>query len=286
MTVSFYRHSWGAVGNGAKWPTLPAFVHAAAAEGYAGVEVPFGDFHRGPASPSQTEEDFRQALAETNLRFFPLIQTSAQPRSDYAGHLDSFRTLVARAQTWGARAAAVHIGDDSFDDETSIRFFRDATTIARDGGIEPYFETHRGRPMYNPYRTVKILEALPDIWLTADFAHWIPVLERLPHDLAELFELCAARTAHIHARVGHEEGGQVPDPRDPLWEGHIQFHEALWDHCVAHARNRGQDIAITPEFGPFPFLLHQPYTETPLADLADIVAWMQERLQQRYKTAP
>lgn len=278
MAVHFYRHSWGAVGPTAAHNDLPALVYAAAAAGYQAVEVPFSDLD----GAVDNEGGFRAALAETGLAFFPLIQTGAQPRSDATGHLQHLRILAHRAAGWGASAAAVHTGDDSFDDATARRFFRDAASIARDEGIEPYFETHRGRPMFDPWRTARLLEALPDIWLTADFAHWIPVLERLPDELDDLLALCAARTGHIHARVAFEEGGQVPDPRDPRWARHLEWHEHWWDQCVAAAGARGADIAITPEFGPFPFLLPRPYSEEPLADLAAVVAWMHQRLRLRY----
>ena len=64
MAINFFRHSWGAFGPGAKWQTLPAFVHAAADEGYDGVEVTFGDFTRGAKDAAQTEADFKATIAE------------------------------------------------------------------------------------------------------------------------------------------------------------------------------------------------------------------------------
>ena len=118
--------------------------------------------------------------------------------------------------------------------------------------------------------------------LTADFAHWMPVLERIPYDLEELFAYCASRTGHIHARIGHNEGPQIPDPRDPIWEPFTTIHETWWDMCVKGAQDRGEDIGIAPEFGPFPYTLNLPHTQTPISDLTEIVAWMHNRLHQRY----
>ncbi len=282
MSVVLYRHAWGAVGPNFTWQTLPDLTRDAAVEGYAGVEFPMFYFDHQPDGAEQAEAAFREALAETGLTYMPLIATLPKPWGDYEGHLASFRTQIERAKRWGVTKASVHTGADSFDDATVIKYYKETTAIARDAGIEPYYETHRARPMFNPFRTVKLLEALPDIWITADFAHWLPVVDRLPYDLADLFEFCAIRTGHLHARIGYDKGPQVPDPRDPVWDAYTEIHESWWDLCVQGAKDRGETLAITPEFGPFPYLLNMPHTETPIADVTEVVAWMRDRLRARY----
>ena len=284
MTVQLYRAAWGAVGEGPyfAWDNLLDFTRDIAAEGYAGVEFPFTFFDNPAISPVGTEEKFREILAETGLGFVPLIATLPDRWDDYEGHLELFKKLVKRAADWGATKASVHTGADSMDDDMVVRYYTEATSIARDSGIEPYYETHRARPFYNPWRTVKLLERLPDIWLTADFAHWLPVVDRLPYDLQELFEICAARTGHLHARIGHEKGPQVPDPRDPIWDKHTELHEQWWDLCVNGAIARGDSMIIVPEFGPWPYLDHMPFTHEPVADVKQVVAWMRDRLKSRY----
>ena len=282
MTVVLYRHAWGAVGPNFTWQSLPKFTRDAAAEGYAGVEFPLFYFEQQPEGKETAESQFREALAETELDFIPLIATLPEKWGDYDGHLASFRAQIARATEWGVSKASVHAGADSFDDETVIKFYKETTSVARDAGIEPYYETHRARPFFNPFRTVKLLDALPDIWLTADFAHWVPVVDRLPYDLADLFAICAARTGHLHARIGYDKGPQVPDPRDPVWDAYTAVHEEWWDLCVQGAIERGETMAITPEFGPFPYLLHHPHTSKPIADVTEVVAWMRQRLSKRY----
>ncbi len=282
MSVVLYRHAWGAVGPHFTWQTLPDLVYAAAQEGYVGVEFPLIYFENEPDGTEVAETKFREALEETGLDFFPLIATLPKPWGDYDGHLSLFRALIQRATEWGVSKASVHTGADSMDDAKAIRYYREATAIARDAGIEPLYETHRGRPMFNPWRTVKLLEALPDIWLTADFAHWMPVVDRLPHDLMDLFEICASRTKHLHARIGYDKGPQVPDPRDPVWDAYTEIHEQWWDMCVQGAIDRDEVMTITPEFGPWNYLLNLPHTKTPIADVTEVVAWMRDRLQERY----
>ncbi len=284
MSVTLYRHAWGAVGQSEhfKWKSLLTFTRDAVAEGYTGVEFPMVYFDQQPEETAVIEAQFKEILADTGLTFMPLIATLPKPWGDFGGHLDAFKVQIERAKTWGVTAAAVHTGADSFDDETVIKYYRLTTQIARDAGIEPFYETHRARPMYNPWRTVKILEALPDIWLTADFAHWLPVVDRLPYDLEDLFKYCAERTGHLHARMGHEKGPQIPDPRDPIWEAHVAIHEQWWDWCIEAAQSREHAIAITPEFGPWPYLDHVPFTHQPVANVADVVEWVRDRLKRRY----
>ena len=190
MSVQLFRHAWGAVGPGFTWKNLPDFTRDAALEGYAGVEFPLFYFDMQEESTEKTESDFREVLAETALDFIPLIATLPKDWGDYAGHIGLFKEQIQRAKDWGVRKASVHAGADSFDSATDIKFYRETTVIARDAGIEPYYETHRARPMYNPWRTIRILDTLSDIWITADFAHWMPVLDRIPRDLDDLFSYC------------------------------------------------------------------------------------------------
>lgn len=283
MSVLFYRHAWGAVGPNFSWSNLIDFTRDAAAEGYDGVEFPLFYFENEPDGTAAAEAAFRQVLAETGLAFVPLIATLPEQWGDVDEHLALFKAQIARAAEWEVSKASVHAGADAFNDETVVDFYRQTTAIARDAGIEPYYETHRARPFFNPWRTAKLLEKLPDIWLTADFAHWMPVVDRLPYDLEELFKVCASRTGHLHARVGHEKGPQVPDPRDPSWQPHLELHEQWWDWCVEGAQTRGESIAIIPEFGPWPYLPRRPFTHEPIADVTEVVAWMTARLRNRYR---
>ena len=137
--------------------------------------------------------------------------------------------------------------------------------------------------MYNPWRTVKILEVLPDIYLTADFAHWMPVLDGIPRDLEDMFAYCCERPGHLHARVGSEKSPQVPDPRDPLWQEHLMVYESWWDKIVNATEERGESLVITAEFGLWPYLVKQLFSGEPIADVNEIVAWTIQRLRKRYR---
>ncbi len=61
-------------------------------------------------------------------------------------------------------------------------------------------------------------------------SHWTNVAEAHPNhpELLKVVEAIAPRVLHIHARVGYEEGPQVPDPRAPEWLGYTTAFEHMW----------------------------------------------------------
>jgi hypothetical protein len=110
-----------------------------------------------------------------------------------------------------------------------------------------------------------------------DLSHWVVMSERLIHDQEAAIRLVASRAIHVDARVGHEEGPQVPDPRDPAWSNHLEAFETWWDLAIT------SDQVVVPEYGPPPYLPTIPYTGEPVADLWAICEWARERLRTRYE---
>jgi hypothetical protein len=168
-----------------------------------------------------------------------------------------------------------------------VEFLGKANAVARKLGILVSFETHRGRSLYNPWVTREILRQLPELRLTCDFSHWCCVCERLVLDEEpELLQECADRAQHIHARVGYEQGPQVPHPAAPEYlvalEAHERWWKVIWDtrQRLAHS-----STTMTPEFGPDGYLHTIPFTGAPVADLAEVNHWMATRQREQFKRA-
>jgi hypothetical protein len=84
----------------------------------------------------------------------------------------------------------------------------------------------------------------------------------------------------IHARIGHAEGPQIPDPRDPLWQPNLAAHVAWWKRIVELRSAEGCDLLpICPEFGPPPYMTLLPHTKQPIADLWEINCFMRDWLK-------
>lgn len=94
-------------------------------------------------------------------------------------------------------------------------------------------------------------------------------------------DLAIARASHIHARVGFEEGPQVPDPLHPLWSRWTRLHLDLWRRIIAARRADGAAfLTLTPEFGPPPYMPIDPRSGHPLADAWETNVRFRDWLQQ------
>ena len=94
-----------------------------------------------------------------------------------------------------------------------------ADALAAEHGVVVQIETHRHRLLFSPWSARRAVARRPALRLIADLSHYVNVCEAPPGD-ADLEEAVAElvpRVTHTHARVGHEEGPQVPDVADPRW---------------------------------------------------------------------
>ncbi len=202
--------------------------------------------------------------------------TGATPQA----HMDIFAGQYERALLLKPLYLNSHTGRDHFTFEQNLAIFDHAESLAKQGGMAVYHETHRSRAMFTVPATVALLTARPALKLVADFSHWCCVHETLLADQAERVEAASRRAYAIHARVGHAQGPQIADPRDPIWASHLATHLAWWQQIVALRRAEGCPVLpICPEFGPVPYTTQLPHTHEPIADLWDVNCWMREWLK-------
>lgn len=146
-------------------------------------------------------------------------------------------------------------------------FFETALKTQAAIGLPVSHETHRGRLLFTPWDTAFYLRQFPDLRITADYSHWVNVCERLPDDQQAALTLANERAAHVHGRVGYEEGPQVPDPAAPEYGPQVAWHERQWQAIKANRTAAGETLTFTPEYGPPPYLHTLPHTNVPVADL-------------------
>lgn len=266
MKLLLLRHLWGV---SEPWETaFPRFKAA----GYAGVE--------SALPPLEQRRKFRQLLKTHRLEYIPQIFTHGKT---VAEHLDSFSAQVEEARAFAPRFINSHSGRDAFTEEESIRFFDGALEIEQAKGITVAHETHRGRILYNPWVAERMLTRFRPLQLCCDFSHWVCVCERLLNTEAEILARCARHCAHLHARVGFEQGPQVPDPRAPEYAGHLEAHERWWQTIWQAQQAAGVKIStLTPEFGPPPYQPTLPYTLAPVSQLNEICDWQAQRQSDQF----
>jgi sugar phosphate isomerase/epimerase len=198
-------------------------------------------------------------------------------------HVASLRTQVEEAKAMRPLFINAHSGLDRWSLDESKKFFEGALRVEAESGLRWAHETHRGRILYNPWITRDLVTTFKDLKLTFDLSHWVCVCERLIDSEIDIIKQCAERVMHIHARVGYEEGPQVPDPRAPEYQDHLTAHERWWDIVWDTQERMGTPaISLTPEFGPPGYMHTLPYSNVPVANLWDICTWQGQRQAERF----
>jgi hypothetical protein len=176
-----------------------------------------------------------------------------------------------------------HTGKDYFSLAQNLELIDIAREFSESRGIAVAHETHRGRIGYSPAVMKDYFTARPDMTITADLSHWVCVSESFLEHFQDVLELAISCTRLVHARVGFEEGPQVPDPRAPEWKYAVDHFLLWWDRIFESRRNAGAAVlCFTTEFGPPPYLPTIPFTKKPVADPFDINCYMKDLLRERY----
>jgi hypothetical protein len=274
MELKIFKTLWGHTGG------LDAAIAACSEHVFDGLEG------QAPAT-SAARADFRIRLAEHRLGFIAEICTAGgyvpDRHATVSEHFDSLLRQAEAALQCQPLFLNIIAGCDAWSVEQSVDFFGQATDVTDDLGITASFETHRSRSFFNPWITRDILEQLPELKLTCDFSHWCVVCERLVDSESDVITLCAERAHHVHARVGYDQGAQVPHPAAPEYREALEAHERWWAQIWRNQLMRSFDVTtMTPEFGPDGYMHCLPFTGAPVADLAQVNVWMAERQRRRF----
>jgi sugar phosphate isomerase/epimerase len=267
MKILYFRSVWGLD----EFSTVEEKLDKIKSGGFDGVEldVPLD---------LETCQRARKTLDELNLAV--VAQQWRTNGKNVAEHISSFERQYERALILKPLYLNSHTGCDHFSIEENLEIFDHANALAKKCGTEVYHETHRGRALFSAPATMQFLAARPNLKLVADFSHWCCVHESLLADQSERVERAAKNCLAIHARVGHAEGPQIPDPRDPLWQPNLDAHLNWWKKIIEHRRAEGCAILpICPEFGPPPYMTLLPHTNKPIANLWDINCFMRDWLK-------
>lgn len=270
MILQFFCPKWGQ-----EHETYDAFCRKVKEAGYDGVEAPV------PFDAVEREEQAK-ALAKYNLLFIGQYYQSFE--KDFEEHKSNYEKHLRNLLEANPIKIDSQTGKDYFSFEENKALFDLAKNLSAEFNIPIAHETHRNKALFSAHGTKTILEQIPDLPITADFSHWCNVAESLLDDQQEALALACTHAIHIHARVGHEEGPQVNDPRSPEWEQQLNAHLQWWDAILKnHKKNGATNLTITPEFGPFPYMPTVPYTRQPLSSQWDINVHMMELLRKRYQ---
>lgn len=266
MKLQIFKTLWG------HNDTLETAISEATEADFDGLEGP------APENASDAQR-MKKLLNETGLNYIAEITSAGSyvpdRQANLQQHIDSFEEKLEHSLRLEPRFITCLGGCDAWSEGKNMAFFNAAIELADSAGITVSFETHRGRAFFNPWVTERIVTQLPEIKLTCDFSHWCVVCERLIDTEIEVLERLARHAHHLHARVGYDQGPQVPHPAAPEYLQALRSHQSWWELIWLQQLNRGQQVTtLTPEFGPDGYLQERPFTREPVADLWDINCWM------------
>jgi len=266
MELKLFKTLWGHAGR------LAMAADQAVEAGFVGLEG------NADVSPERRIE-LMAVLQSWSLEYIQEIVTAGgyvpRRQATVEEHIADVERQLKIGQSLAPRSVTIIGGCDAWSLEQSIRFFGESQEIAARMDIACSFETHRSRSLFNPWTTLAILQRLPELRLTCDFSHWVVVMERQLDDDWEVVSEVAKHAHHIHARVGYEQGPQVPHPAAPEYASALASHQRYWEEIWAIHRDRGYAFTtMTPEFGPDNYLHTLPFTCEPVADLWEVNSWM------------
>lgn len=266
MRLDLFRSLWGWQGD---WARMGSECREL---GVAGVEA------RLPADPF-ARRALRQNLENEGLAYIAVVFSGGDVIPDQSWtlqqHWDRIADAFDGANTVGARFVNLLPGNDRWPLAKQVEFFGRAQELADAGGIVCSFEIHRATSLYSPWVTLDVIAQLPDLRFTADLSHWVVVCERLLDDPADDLSPFLERVHHVQARVGYDQGPQVPHPAAPEYAAQLAWHRAQWEAVWAAQLARGQAVTtLTPEFGPDGYTHLLPFTRAPVADTWALNQWM------------
>ena len=255
--------------------TIDEYCARVKKDNYDGIEIWWPTEQKG-------QDELFAALKKYDLEVGFL---TAGHESNYNDHFKTFTNMIDAAATNKIQKPLYincHSGRDYFSYEQGKSFIDHTTQLAKSTGIKICHETHRSRLLYSSSAARHYMETIPELRVTFDVSHWCNVSESLLEDQPETVDLTLERVDHIHARIGHQEGPQVNDPRAPEWKNAVDAHFAWWDKVIEIKKQKGEIQTILTEFGPPTYMPTLPYTQQPLADQWAINVYMKDMLRKRY----
>lgn len=268
-TLSVLATKWGFNGS------LEDFIKKAKDDSYNGIEIWWN-------SDFKVQNELLNLLDKYNMKIGFLCGSG---ESNFQKHLNQFNRNLDEIlnSDFSPLYVNCHAGKDYFSYEQNCQIVDLTQSRNKNSKFKILHETHRSRMCFSTISTLKLLEKYPKMGLTLDISHWCNVHESLLHDQEESVLKVLLNTKHIHARVGHEQGPQVNDPRAPEWDKHLNSHLDWWDMAVENQLRAGEtQITFLTEFGPPNYMQTLPYTYQAVADQWEINVFMKDLIKERY----
>ncbi len=181
-------------------------------------------------------------------------------------NVESTLKAVRGAHTLGAKWVLCQPASAFHSLAEVVEIVREGAALASELNLCYFVETHRNNFSETIPQTLQLLEAVPEIALTADFSHFVVVGEFYGwagEGAVERMRPIIERVAHVHGRISNGEQVQVDvGDGENLSEGTPAglFFE-LWRECFSAWKRRakpGDVLPFSSELGPPRYAITTP----------------------------
>ncbi len=272
MQINYCCPFWGSEQSG-----IASFFDRLKTASYTGVEVFLNDDIEFITEFIAEVED---AIDKNNSFTFVIQHIAPYQPGSVKNYIDEFKKRLIKLTENKPHFINSHTGKDFFSFDDNCRVIEAALNVSNKTGVRILHETHRGRFSFHAASLIPYLKKFPEMELVGDFSHFCTVSESMLHDQQEIISQIIPHVSHIHARIGHEQAPQVNDPFAPEWQNHFSLFEKWWQQIIQYKKQRGvKEIAITPEFGPAPYMPALPFTQQPIGNQWEINFKIMQRLK-------
>ena len=274
MEIKYICTYWGCEHLSAK-----EFLTKVVTNGYKGVEINFPD---DVVFIAEFKEELENIRNTSNPDFIFIAQqvlpNKIETVAEYIERItDRLEFLIYLKPNY----INSHTGKDFFSFSDNCKIIEVCDHLSKVSGIPIWHEIHRGRFSFHLKTLLSYIDIFPKLKLIADFSHFCVVSESDLHDQSDLLSKIYPNIKHIHARIGFEQSPQVNNPFAPEWKTYLEQYLFWWKEIIAIQKNKKSAIfTITPEFGPFPYMPQEPFTQKPLSNQWEINLQMKNYLQQ------
>ena len=274
MEIKYICTYWGCEQLSAK-----EFLNQVVQNGYTGVEI---NFPNDANFISEFLLELKNIRKHTHKDFVFIAQQVLSSQSEtvdeYTFRLKNRLEFLATLQPDYINS---HTGKDYYSFSDNCKIIDTCETISRISGIPIWHEIHRGRFSFHLKTLLSYIDIYPNLTLVADFSLFCVVSESNLQDQHDLLVKIYPNINHIHARIGFEQSPQVNHPFAPEWKNHVTQFVHWWQEIIAlQDKKKDATFTITPEFGPFPYMPQEPFTQKPLSNQWEINLEMKKYLQQ------
>lgn len=277
MTLKFLAPYWGY-----EHLSPNEFINMVVQEGYHGIEL-----HLPPGDENK-RIDFFNAVNEQKHRdpdfIWVLQHITPYQQEDFEEYVNKDLQNLHLLISCRPDFINAHTGKDFFSFAENCRIIHEYEKLTFTEGIDIFHETHRGTFSFHLATLVHYLDEFPDLKLTADFSHFCVVSESMLEGQEKGIDKIIPNVKHLHARVGFSQSPQVNHPFAKEWSSHLEKYLQWWNRILSHQISIGNFFfTITPEFGPFPYMPVEPFTQKPLASQWKVNLDMKHYLQTHLK---